>query len=96
MKISDLFSAVGAVKLAAAGIAGAMIGAAAVVVWVAAVTVPAARKDATRLAEASALAAFNNTMGEMTDGADKFEFAFDVCGRLGGVYDYATGKCAEK
>jgi hypothetical protein len=83
----------GKAKLAVAAIVGSVAGGVLVITYVSVFTIPAAKKEAAKIAQAEMLEKFKEVSNELASDAEKFRANRLACRAVGGVFDFSSGDC---
>ncbi|WP_420406900.1 hypothetical protein [Hoeflea sp.] len=95
MSLLDLIPGVSTAKLVGVGLASALVSASLVSTYTSYVTVPAAERDAAKLAQSEMLERFNEVSNELASDAEKFRARRIACRAAGGVFAFDTGDCRQ-
>ena len=85
----------GKAKLAVAAIVGSVAGGVLIIAYMSVFTIPAAKKEAAKVAQAEMLEKFNEASNELASDAEKFRLNRIACRAAGGVFDFSTGDCRQ-
>ena len=85
----------GNAKLIAAAIAGGAIAAVVMTAYTATFTIPAAKREAAKVAQSQMLEKFKEASNEIASDAEKFRANRLACRAAGRVFDFATGDCRQ-
>ena len=83
----------GNAKLIAAAVAGGAIAAVVMTAYTATFTIPAAKREAAKIAQAEMLQKFKDMSNELASDAEKFRINRIACRAVNGVFDFSTGDC---
>lgn len=91
----DLIPGVSTLKMIGVGAASALVSASLVMAYTSLVTVPSAKREATKIAQSEMLEKFKDVSNEIASDAEKFRARRLACRAAGGVFDFATGDCRQ-
>lgn len=86
-----MFGILDALKMAGAAVVTASL----VLTYTDLVTVPAAKREAKRIAQSEMLENFNEASDEIASDAEKFRARRIACDAAGGVFNFATSDCRQ-
>lgn len=90
-----LIPGVSTLKMIGIGAASALVSASLVMAYTNLVTVPGAKREATKIAQSEMLEKFKDVSNEIASEAEKFRARRLACRAAGGVFDFATGDCRQ-
>ena len=89
----DLIPGVSTLKMIGVGAASALVSASLVMAYTSLVTVPSAKREATKVAQAEMIEKFKEVSNELASDAEKFRANRLACRAVGGVFDFSSGDC---
>lgn len=95
MSLLGMIPGVSSAKLIGAGLASALVAVSLANAYTSLVTIPAVKREATKLAQAEMLENFNEVSNEIASDAERFRARRLACRAAGRLFDFATGDCRQ-
>lgn len=92
---SILIPWLGNAKLIAAAVAGGLIASVVMTAYTATFTIPAAKREAAKVAVSQMLEKYKDISNELSSDAEKFRANRNACRAANRVFDFATGDCRQ-
>lgn len=96
MNLIAMIPGVAELKTIGVGVAAGLISVAVVISYMTLFTIPAAKREAAKIAQSEMLEKFKDSSNELASDAEKYRLNRLACRAAGRLFDFKTGDCGQE